>query len=134
MTQANLIRNEHTLPWESWPDEISRQASPVIWKTLISKGKTDSYGVTMGVLEIPAGETLIQHQHLQAEVYYILAGQGRLQLNETNYQVEPGMAIFIPSNTWHSVTNLADTVLKVLYVFSADSFEEVVYVMANEDT
>lgn len=132
MTKQNLIRNEHTLPWESWPDEATRQISPAVWKTLISKGKTDSYGLTMGVMEIPVGETLTQHQHLQEEAYYILAGRGQLQLAEEIYEVEAGMAAFIPANIRHAITNSADTVLKVLYVFLTDSFEEVVYVMDNE--
>jgi quercetin dioxygenase-like cupin family protein len=46
--------------------------------------------------------------------------------------VQTGTAIFIPSNALHAVGNVGATVLRILYVFGVDSFDEVQYVFADD--
>src|SRR5262245_38716890 len=91
--------------WESWADERLRRLSPIFWRTLISAGKTDSYGLTMGLCEIPPGARLIRHRHAEEEAYYILSGEGQMEINQESQRISPGMAIFIPGNAEHALTN-----------------------------
>jgi quercetin dioxygenase-like cupin family protein len=113
--------------WESWTDERLRRLSPIFWRTLISADKTDSYGLTMGLCEIPPGARLIRHRHPEEEVYYILAGEGQMEIDQETRLITPGMSIFIPGNAEHALTNNYADPLRFIYVFPADSFQQVEY-------
>ena len=39
-------------------------------------------------------------------------------------------AVFIPGNALHSLQNTADRPLRLVYVFPADSFDDITYVFA----
>lgn len=44
----------------------------------------------------------VKHYHKECtEVYYILEGQGKMELNDDVIDVEPGMVIYIEPGTWH---------------------------------
>jgi mannose-6-phosphate isomerase-like protein (cupin superfamily) len=38
-------------------------------------------------------------------VYYILAGQGKMELNDAVIDVEPGMVVYIEPGTWHRLVS-----------------------------
>lgn len=64
---------------------------------------------------LPAGASTTPHHHPQTEeIYYVLEGQGRVQLGEEARNVGPGDAIAIPPGTPHHVTNTGRAVLKFL--------------------
>src|SRR5262245_37176615 len=118
--------------WEGWDDAHLRQVSPIAWRTLISGGKTDSYGLTMGLCEIPPGARLIRHRHPEEEVYYILAGEGQMEIDQQSALVNAGMAVFIPGNAEHAFTNASSYPLRFIYVFPADSFQQIEYTFLEE--
>lgn len=44
----------------------------------------------------------VRHYHRQCtEVYYILQGQGKMELNDDVIDVEPGTIVYIEAGTWH---------------------------------
>jgi mannose-6-phosphate isomerase-like protein (cupin superfamily) len=44
----------------------------------------------------------IRHYHKETtEVYYILEGRGKMELNDDLIDVEPGMVIYLEPGTWH---------------------------------
>ena len=44
----------------------------------------------------------VKHYHKACtEVYYILEGQGKMELNDDVVAIEPGMVIYIEPYTWH---------------------------------
>lgn len=52
------------------------------------------------------GSTTRIHRHGQTEeIYYILAGEGMLLVNNEKQAIHAGDAILIPPGAWHSVTN-----------------------------
>jgi len=63
---------------------------------------------------LPGGSTL-RHYHPQAEeIYYILSGQGRMEIAGETAAVGPGDAIAIPPGAAHQITNTGTAVLKFL--------------------
>ncbi len=122
-----LCVREDELEWETWKYPSVKNESPVIWKTLISQGKTDSSGLVAGVAEIPVGKLLINHSHPEDEAYYILEGEGQLELDGDIMLVRSGTSAFIPGNTEHALTNTGTRTLKLFYTFQADSFEDIEY-------
>lgn len=64
---------------------------------------------------LPPGGQTTPHYHPQTEeIYYILAGTGRMTIGEESRDVGPGDAIAIPPGAPHTIQNTGDDVLKFL--------------------
>lgn len=111
--------------------EGSQQAAlgAVRWRTLISADRTPTDALTVGVAEIEVGESksFRPHRHAQAEVYYILSGEGTVTISGADHPVRPGSAVFIPGGAAHGARNTGAQLLRLLYVFPARSFAEIHY-------
>jgi mannose-6-phosphate isomerase-like protein (cupin superfamily) len=54
---------------------------------------------------VQAGQGTQRHYHRQSEeIYFILQGSGRMELNGETREVAPGDAILIPAGAWHTIT------------------------------
>lgn len=111
---------------ERWTDATRGN---VQWRTLLSADRTPTDSLTLGVAELAPGErdALSCHRHAQAEVYYVLSGEGVVTIDDRQHSISPGSAVFIPGNAKHSVRNTSDETLRILYAFAVDSFERVKY-------
>lgn len=78
----------------------------------------------------PGGATAPHHHVVTEEIYYILEGQGRMQIGSEVSAVGPGDAIAIPPGAVHQITNTGDGVLKFLCC-CAPSYEHDDTVMAD---
>lgn len=132
--ERRLCVREDELEWETWKDPSLKDRSPIIWKTLISQDKTDSSRLVAGVAEIPEGTLLIRHSHAEEEVYYILEGEGHLELDDETIRVTRGTSVFIPGNVEHALTNTGIRTLKLLYMFPTDSFEDIEYTFPMKES
>jgi mannose-6-phosphate isomerase-like protein (cupin superfamily) len=64
---------------------------------------------------LPPGASTTPHFHpLTEEIYYILAGRGRLQIGDEVREVGPGDAIAIPPGAVHTITTISTEPLKFL--------------------
>ena len=99
------------------------------WKTLFSYPKTDTEELTTGIAVCEPGKGhLCAHRHKQAEIYYIIEGQGLMRIDGTEYQVSEGSVIFIPGDAEHGIRNTHQSLeLRWLYVFATDGFSDVHY-------
>lgn len=127
MSQAEaFVRHE-----EDCEVEGSSETAPgaVRWRTLISGDRTPSESLTLGIAEIEPGgsKTFRAHKHAQLEVYYILSGRGTVTISGTDHPVRTGSAVFIPGGAEHGARNTGAELLRLLYVFPADSFAEIEY-------
>ena len=75
-----MVVRESEVQWEGWSDSAIREKSPNHWKILVSGGNTPSKAMTMGVGEIPPGASLLRHHHTQEEIYYVLSGEGSVEI------------------------------------------------------
>ena len=75
-----------------------------------------------------APDELHLHSHEPAEAYYILQGTGVVSIDGEVHDIRAGSAIFVPSDAVHAVGNTGSDVLRLLYVFGVDSFDDVKYV------
>jgi quercetin dioxygenase-like cupin family protein len=119
--------NADDVAWESWSDPAIRARSAVRWQLLLTRDRTPSAGMTMGRLEILPGACLLRHHHALQESYYILEGTGTLEVDGQISPVGPGATIYIAPNARHRLVNSGPTTLRLLFMFPADSFDEVVY-------
>lgn len=100
----------------------------VSWKTLISAPQTATTALTAGIATCPPREGhLCPHRHTHAEIYHIISGRGILHIDGKEQEVTAGSVVYIPGDAEHGIRNETDEDLKWLYVFGADSFEDIVY-------
>jgi mannose-6-phosphate isomerase-like protein (cupin superfamily) len=128
MMISEPVVQESAREWETWPDEDGADRGLVHWKTLLSADVTHSEALTMGIANIPPGEALHTHRHLQAEIYLILQGRVLVRIDGRPQPVAAGSALFIPANAPHSCENTGTTDLRFAYVFAANSFAEIEYI------
>jgi mannose-6-phosphate isomerase-like protein (cupin superfamily) len=70
---------------------------------------------TLAEARLRAGAGTTPHHHVQTEeIYYILEGQGRMQVGEECREVTVGDAIAIQPGALHQLTNTGTQVLKFL--------------------
>jgi mannose-6-phosphate isomerase-like protein (cupin superfamily) len=64
---------------------------------------------------LPPGASTTGHHHVKTEeIYYVLEGQGLMQVGQERRQVGPGDTIAVPPGAYHQMTNTGPTVLKFL--------------------
>jgi mannose-6-phosphate isomerase-like protein (cupin superfamily) len=51
-----------------------------------------------------AGATQRHYHKLSEEIYFILEGRGRMEIDGETHAVKPGDAILIPPGAWHTIT------------------------------
>ena len=123
----DLVVRESEVQWESWSDSAKSEKGPILWKILVSGGNTPSKAMTMGVGEIPPGASLLRHHHSQEEIYYVLSGEGNIEIDDNLHPITTGSAIFIPSNARHRTTNTGAVPLRFTFIFPVDRFEKIEY-------
>ena len=64
---------------------------------------------------LPVGGQTTPHYHPRTEeIYYILAGQGRMRIGSESREVGPGDAIAIAPGAEHQITNIGSSTLKFI--------------------
>jgi len=64
---------------------------------------------------VPVGASTTPHYHpVTEEIYYLLEGRARMQIDDQFQDVGPGDAIAIPPGSTHQITNTGETTLKLL--------------------
>ncbi len=64
---------------------------------------------------LPVGRATTPHFHPKTEeIYYILAGRGRMEVDGQFGDVGPGDAVAIPPGAPHQITNTGDVILQFL--------------------
>ena len=126
-----VVVQEGACPVEGWDDAIR---GTILWRTLLSADRTPTAQMTLGVTEVGPGQPspFHQHRHVQAEIYYVLSGEGVVSIDGIEQPLRAGSSVFIPGNVWHGARNTGRDVLRLLYVFAADSFADVHYVFQTQ--
>jgi mannose-6-phosphate isomerase-like protein (cupin superfamily) len=104
---------------ESFPSHQASRGSTT-WKTLFSSK------LSAGIALCPPLGYLGLHRHPQPELYYVISGEGIVEIEGENYHLEKGMTVFIPGDAEHGVRNEGAEDFKWLYVFRGQ-FEDVEY-------
>ncbi len=114
------------LPVERWSGP---GPGAVSWQTVLGGAQTPGRSLTAGVAEVQPGapgRTFV-HRHDPDELYFVLAGSGAVLVEDEEFPVAAGSTVFVPGGAWHSARNTGEDVLRILYVFPVDSFDDVVY-------
>ncbi|MDJ1007192.1 MAG: cupin domain-containing protein [Paracoccaceae bacterium] len=108
---------------EGWADP---EHGGVTWRALIDADRTPSAGLTVGIMSVGPHARLAPHRHSPAEVYHCLDGEGWVTVDGVDYDLRPGITVFIPANAEHTTAGGAGGV-KILYTFPTDRLADVDY-------
>lgn len=124
MSIEPLVKSLAEAPADGWNDDLHGQ---VTWRTLFSAGLSPTEALTLGYAELTEGQELKHHRHLPPEIYYLLSGQAQVHLEGQDHLVLANTAVFIPGNALHGIKNVGHDIVRFIYAFAVDSFDEVVY-------
>ncbi len=94
------------LPGGSWVQEL-------ITSTLAGSKKC-----MLGYSTFKPGTATKTLVHSEEELCYVISGRGKLRLQDTDVEFEGGDALYIPPEVAHSVVNVGDTDVVMVYIFS----------------
>ncbi len=64
---------------------------------------------------LEAGQATTRHYHAESEeIYFVLEGNGEMELDGQRTAVGPGDAILIPPGAWHQIRTLGNSRLRFL--------------------
>lgn len=96
-----------TYPARRLTKNIAGGASPI---------QADNFSMGMVVLE-PDGGQVPWHNHPQEEIYLVLEGTGEMCVDSERNEIRSGQTVYIPSESFHQLTNIGDAPLKMVYCY-----------------
>lgn len=125
--ERGFVVHEDERPVERW-DEIDGGA--VTWRTLLSSDRDPTRGITLGVVDLPGRVPTPadrRHRHEPSEAYYVLHGEGFVDVDGVVTPLRAGSAVHVPGGAWHRAWSEHPDGMRMLYAFPVDAFDEVVY-------
>lgn len=96
------------------------------YRMIFSADRTDTQALTVGIATIGPDRPLPLHRHAHSEIYLGIEGDVQVWVEESAFRISPGRALFVPGNLEHSAHSSSEA--RLLFVFAADSYQEVRYV------
>ncbi len=109
----------------------SDYGSNLNWRTILDRALTPSSGMTAGVIEMLPGALGKLHWHAQSEIYFVLSGEGEVEIQNSKHLLKQETVVFIPGNSPHALTNTGTESLRIFYVFAADGMADITYVFSD---
>ncbi len=98
---------------------VANEPHKRILKVLISPTNAGSKRLSSGLSIIPPGGSSNKHSHdIEEEIFYIISGKGKIGLNEEEFDIRTGNAIYIRPKTVHQLLNCGDETMKVYWTQS----------------
>ncbi len=77
-------------------------------------------GVRIGLMTLPPGFQYVPHRHRASEVYVVIGGTGDWRAGSKSEVVRPVTFIYHPPHVVHSMHNVGDDPLHLIYVWWSD--------------
>jgi mannose-6-phosphate isomerase-like protein (cupin superfamily) len=97
----------------SAPPFITKDGSEI--RELLAHRNSAIANQSLAEARVPVGVTTIAHYHIRTEeIYYLLEGEGEMQIEGEWHHVRPGDAIAIPPGKIHQIKNPGPNELRFL--------------------
>ena len=121
------VVDQADLDWEGGEEANLATGTGIRWKLLVAGERTESEGLVTGIAEIAPGAALMRHHHEPAETYYVVSGQGEMEIEGRTRALGPGSAVYIPPDARHTVRCTGAEPLVFVFSFPRDRFDQIVY-------
>ena len=103
---------------------IWREPPPGEFILKVSPKNNGSRHLVFGTEDMVVGDEIPMHKHLgQDEIVYIEKGTAHVRVGDLERDLHAGGTVFIPAYTWVSIKNAGNENLRLVFVFSAPGFE-----------
>ncbi len=86
---------------------ITRDGSTI--RSILDRANAPVEQQSLAEATVPAGNTTERHHHkLSEEFYFLLEGEGTMEIEGGSREVGTGDAILIPAGAWHQITATKD--------------------------
>lgn len=90
-----------------------------ILKVLLSPRRGGTKNISLGMTLLPPKKSSNYHKHEnEEEIWYVVSGKGKAIIDDKEFTIEKGVAIYVPPGSFHQLVNTSDETLKVLWIFS----------------
>lgn len=83
---------------------------------LVDPEKGPSRRLKMGYTVIYPTGTTTGHTHDEEEVYFVISGEGVMQVGEDKFDIKPGDALYVPPGEYHTTFQKGNIPLTVVWV------------------
>jgi len=77
--------------------------------------------MSLGIYTLAAGSTDGQRPHKQDEVYYVLSGKAKLQVESKTHPVQPGSIAFVAAHDKHKFIEIEEDLSLLVFFAPAES-------------
>jgi putative monooxygenase len=86
---------------------------------MISEQTVGAQNLAMGVNETHVGGMVPKHKHdTEEEVMFFIQGKGKFVTEDEEIELKPGICIYNPPGSYHSIVNTGDEILKFVWIYS----------------
>ena len=86
---------------------ITRDGSTI--RSILDRANAPVEQQSLAEATVPAGTTTERHHHkVSEEFYFLLEGEGTMEVDGKRREVQPGDAVLIPAGAWHQITATRD--------------------------
>jgi mannose-6-phosphate isomerase-like protein (cupin superfamily) len=90
------------LPLDAQPPFTTKDGSTI--RSILDRTNAPVEKQSLAEARVPAGQSTQRHYHrLAEEFYFILEGDGLMEIDGETRPVVPGDAILIPAGAWHTI-------------------------------
>ena len=72
----------------------------------------------MGQVTIFPGGQVPAHDHDQEEVYYVIDGEGEIEIDGSTEALRQGEAVYVPSGKTHNLRNSSSSDMTFIFIYS----------------
>ena len=78
-------------------------------RSILDRTNAPVQNQSLAEARVPGGSATQRHYHrLAEEIYFILEGRGRMELDGEQRDLSPGDAVLIPPGAWHTIAAVED--------------------------
>jgi mannose-6-phosphate isomerase-like protein (cupin superfamily) len=117
----SVVKKEEVMTWEAPAPSFRRMG------IYFERDITPTTNITAGNVLLPPHQEQIKlsaHEGVE-EIYYIVRGKGRFVLDDQEYEVEQGTAVYVAPGVRHRAINTEDSELELFWVNSPPAFGRV---------
>jgi len=78
-------------------------------------------GLSCGIYHLPAGARDMQAPHLEDEVYLVVSGRAKLEVDGQQHEVTPGKILFVRATTEHSFFSIEEDLTLVAFFGASEA-------------
>lgn len=75
--------------------------------------------LSVSIYRLPAGCKDMQAPHLEDEVYYVIEGKARLQVEDKIHDISPGSVLYVRATTAHSFFDIEEDLVVLAFFGSS---------------